>query len=386
MEYVQMTLTDWMEIKEKIRKDLQNVKHAFVRVGYNLRRIRDEEAYKAEGYTSLSEFAEKEYGLNASTVSRLIAINEKYSVDGYSEQLLPQYENFRQGSLTEMLALPDADMQMITPQTSREDIRELKRFNAAPEAEDVELEDVIKEFCRQNQTLINDLRTNTKTGDMDEKKIIDLINPSGSRTFKKGLYFISFTDSDIKVKKFGGTPQAISYTYFMGMIAMLAGYMEENIQPEEQKTEEQAIVSEEREKEIEKAKDRALPAAEHGEPNEESEADRGDGGGIGGDEESMGPGAPEAEGERAEPAGIEKEAEDESEEAQEETRTAEEEPEGGLAPAQIMPLPEETEAEKTVRKMMTLLKLIEEEIINGHYLSAEMRVDQLKTQLETMRK
>ena len=49
-------------------------------------------------------------------------------------------------------------------------------------------------------------------------------------------------------------------------------------------------------------------------------------------------------------------------------------------------MPEETEKEKTVRKMMTLLKLIEDEIINGHYLSAEMRVDQLKTQLETMRK
>ena len=70
--YEQMTLTEWMDIKEKIRKDMNSVKHAFVRIGYNLRRIRDDEMYKQDGYDNLADFAREELGIGASMVSRLI--------------------------------------------------------------------------------------------------------------------------------------------------------------------------------------------------------------------------------------------------------------------------------------------------------------------------
>lgn len=221
MAFEQMTLSDWMEIKEKIRKDLLNVKHAFVRVGYHLRRIRDEEMYKQDGYASIADFAKEEYGLEASTVSRLISINEKFSVDGYSEQLLPQYEDFKQASLTEMLALPASDLSMITPDTSREEIRDLKRFNKTASGTD-DFYQVVEEFCRQNRELINDLYT----GDLisaEEKDLAEAVNPSGSRTFKKGLYFVSFTDSAVKVKKFGGTPMDLTYKDFIGWIKLVIG-------------------------------------------------------------------------------------------------------------------------------------------------------------------
>ena len=33
MEYVQMTLNDWVEMKRKLRQELQGVKQSFVRIG-----------------------------------------------------------------------------------------------------------------------------------------------------------------------------------------------------------------------------------------------------------------------------------------------------------------------------------------------------------------
>lgn len=71
MEYVQMTLDDWVEMKRKLRQELQGVKQSFVRIGYALRKIDDQELYKQDGYKSIAEFAKEEYGLEPSTTSDL---------------------------------------------------------------------------------------------------------------------------------------------------------------------------------------------------------------------------------------------------------------------------------------------------------------------------
>ena len=242
MDYVQMTMDDWIEIKDRIRKELNNVKHSFVRVGYYLRKVRDEKLYLQDGYSSLTEFAKAEFNMGASFVSRMISINEKFSLEGYSEQMDPRFEDFRQGALTEMLALPDSDMEMVTPEMAREDIRELKRFNAqnaeaekeaaetgripenrVAEASQMEQEpsrpagdehgkllEVVEDVCRQNKELVRELYADTMLQETEERDLIDVINPSGSRIFKKGLYFISFMESDIKVKKFPQAPQSMT--------------------------------------------------------------------------------------------------------------------------------------------------------------------------------
>lgn len=255
MDYVQMTMDDWIEIKDRIRKELNNVKHSFVRVGYYLRKVRDEKLYLQDGYSSLTEFAKAEFNMGASFVSRMISINEKFSLEGYSEQMDPRFEDFRQGALTEMLALPDPDLEMVTPEMAREDIRELKRFNAqnaeaekeaaetghipenrVAEASQTEQEparpaedehgkllEVVEDFCRQNKELVRELYADTMLQETEERDLIDVINPSGSRIFKKGLYFISFMESDIKVKKFPQAPQSMTYQEFTGLIVEVMG-------------------------------------------------------------------------------------------------------------------------------------------------------------------
>lgn len=114
MDYVQMTLDDWMSLKKEIKEEFIKASTSFVRIGYLLRKAEDSEGYKNDGYDSLTEWAHDELGLTATYVSRFKAINAKYSEGGYSDHLLPEFVGYGSAKLGEMLALPDEDMQMLT--------------------------------------------------------------------------------------------------------------------------------------------------------------------------------------------------------------------------------------------------------------------------------
>ena len=46
MEYVQLTLDDWVQMKQKLKQELLGVKQSFVRIGYALRQIDDQKLYE----------------------------------------------------------------------------------------------------------------------------------------------------------------------------------------------------------------------------------------------------------------------------------------------------------------------------------------------------
>lgn len=216
MEYMQVTLDQWMDMKEQIKKDLIGVSESFVRIGYLLRKIEEEELYKQDGYKSIAEFAKAEYGLESSTVSRFININKKYSLDGNSDRLKPEFASLGSSKLGEMLSLPDSDLTMIEPAMTREGIRELKAFNkSTPEGrQDLLLIGLIEQFFEMNQEILNDLYSSEamEVGDLDE--MIEIVNPSGNRTFRKGFYMMMLYKDDIKVKKYGSEPFALSWVEF----------------------------------------------------------------------------------------------------------------------------------------------------------------------------
>lgn len=423
--YEQMTLTEWMDIKEKIRKDMNSVKHAFVRIGYNLRRIRDDEMYKQDGYDNLADFAREELGIGASMVSRLISINEKYSIDGYSETLLPQYENFKQASLVEMLSLPETDLQMVTPTMAREDIRELRRFNKAPEGPEDNLQEVVREFCRQNRELINELYQDTDLDQTEEKDLIEAINPSGNRIFKKGLFFLSFTDEEIKIKEFGGQPQAMTYKEFVSRIMYILGpdkgesmwercfgwpegdKAAEEPEKVEEKTEEKPAEQEKEEPfmnlpegeetENEAEEDQKGPEGDHapdGETGSEhgSDAEEGISAGevLAGDAEVSGGsgGYSAADGEKAEPETTETGAEKEAPQkviapAQFSTKTAEiRGTEGSEEEPKIVPDDHEKDLMEDIE---ITLKQLQTAIKEKKYLIAEMHLDALKVYIRKAR-
>ncbi len=208
MEYVQMTLDDWVQMKQKLRQELIGVKQSFVRIGYALRQIDDQRLYENDGYKSIAEFAKAEYGLEASTTSRFMSINREYSIDGYSEHLRPEYTDLGRSQLEEMLKLPDSDRQMIQPEASREDIRELKRFNKTEPAAGVadDTSQLIEKFFEENKDILNEVYSN----EFDEEtmnRFAEIVNPAGNRSFKKGLYFMMMYENRVTIKKFGDTPK-----------------------------------------------------------------------------------------------------------------------------------------------------------------------------------
>ena len=219
MEYVQMTLNDWIEIKHKLKMELQGVKQSFVRIGYLLRKIDDQKAYESDGYKSIAEFAKAEYGLEASTVSRFMSINREYSIDGYSEHLREEYLEMGRSQLEEMLKLPEQDRTMIQPEASREDIRELKRFNKTePEQGTADnLQNLVKQFFEVNTELLKELSASDAYATGEVEKMVEIVNPSGNKAFRKGLYFMMMYEENIKIKKYGQNPETMSWADFFSI-------------------------------------------------------------------------------------------------------------------------------------------------------------------------
>lgn len=232
MEYVQMTLNEWVEIKQKLRQELIGVKRSFVRIGYMLRQIDDQKGYVQDGYKSIAEFAQKELGLHPSTTTRFMEINREYSIDGYSERLREEYEDLSRSQLEEMLKLPEEDRAMIEPAASRESIRDLKRFNAAQPEQSVtdchqvdgegeradRLTDLIESFFHDHREELNALFSLPDLEGLTEEYIreaVEIINPSGNRSYRKGVFFAMMYENKIRIKQFGSTPRELSWAEFL---------------------------------------------------------------------------------------------------------------------------------------------------------------------------
>lgn len=216
MEYVQLTLDDWVQMKQKLKQELLGVKQSFVRIGYALRQIDDQKLYEQDGYKSIAEFAQAEYGLGPSITSRFMSINREYSVDGYSEHLRPEYADMGRSQLEEMLKLPESDRQMIRPETSREDIRELKRFNKSePDAEQADsIEKLVQKFYETNPETAKKLEQSVEYEEWNVEEMAEIVNPSGTKTFRMGLYFAAMYEQNIQIKQFGQTPWPMSWEEF----------------------------------------------------------------------------------------------------------------------------------------------------------------------------
>lgn len=120
-------ISTYEELKQSLGMEINNVQIGFVRIGYLLRVAQDTNILHDSGYRNMEEFAWNEFQLKKDAVSRFININKKYSVDGYSDKLRDEYLNFGVAKLSEMLTLPDGIVEVITPEHTREQIREIKR-------------------------------------------------------------------------------------------------------------------------------------------------------------------------------------------------------------------------------------------------------------------
>lgn len=70
------------QFKAALDKELLSAADHFVKIGYLLKQARDTTILYESGYPNLYEFAKAEYGIDKGTVSRYIAINDRFSVGG----------------------------------------------------------------------------------------------------------------------------------------------------------------------------------------------------------------------------------------------------------------------------------------------------------------
>lgn len=253
-KYVQMTINDWLALKGQLEAELRGAAAGFVRIGFLLRKIEESKGYENDGSKNLAEWAKDNYGLSATAVSRFMAINRKYSIDGYSERLKPEYIEYGSAKLSEMLALPDADLEMVSPEMKREDIREIKKFNkeaAKEEPADIEESNVkpapaiaeeaheeppaeppteqlpnllpehqwILEFFRENKEVMNDLYSSKAYAEGNVDGMKEIVNPSGARTYRHRMTMVSMMDARIMVKVFPKSPAPMSWGGFFQIAA-----------------------------------------------------------------------------------------------------------------------------------------------------------------------
>lgn len=181
------------QFKQEFDYEVRSHAEGYIRMGYLLRRAEDTDVLYGSGYKSVAEFAWNEYHLKDDVVSKMIAINKRYSEDGYSDRISEKYRGFGASLLAEMLTLSDAVIEALPDSTTRETIREVKHEIAEEskitpievmmeEPEPVELgsnlEKVLHKHYQDNSYGYRELHKAVKNG-MDRETAMHLLAPSG---------------------------------------------------------------------------------------------------------------------------------------------------------------------------------------------------------------
>lgn len=159
-----MTLTTLDEAREQISSSLKKIETGYiniakeaVRLGYVLRRVEETGMLYNSGYSTITELAEAEFGLNATAVTRFMQMNEKYSVGGNSEEMDERYIGFDKSKLQEMLGLPDYIIKCLEPSMTKAQIREV-----AKEVQEEQKITEIEKALEQPEERVITLDTNIK--------------------------------------------------------------------------------------------------------------------------------------------------------------------------------------------------------------------------------
>lgn len=228
---------NYREYKAALDRELNRTAEGFVRIGYLLKVARDTDILKESGYKSLAEFAQAEYSLDASQVSRFIAINDKYSTGGYGETLMDQYQGFGYAKLSLMLTMPEEVVNLISPAYSKSEMLEIKKeveeekkisdLEVMAERGDSRMESMselgkmVYQMGRENPEIYAELYAAAGRSDW-EKELHEVLAPAGENVISvrlqgTGRVMLSVKDAgaDVKlVKVRSNESTAYSWTEF----------------------------------------------------------------------------------------------------------------------------------------------------------------------------
>lgn len=131
----------YQEYKQELDAVLTRTAEDFVQIGYLLKVARDTNVLAESGYANVTDFAKAEYGIDKTQVSRFININDRFSENGYSDHLIPNYQGFGYAKLTLMLQIPDEINEALPPTLSKTEIQAVKdEVDAENKISDIEVE------------------------------------------------------------------------------------------------------------------------------------------------------------------------------------------------------------------------------------------------------
>ena len=214
----ELITSNYAEFKRELDTEIKREAEGFVKIGYLLRLARETDILKESEYANVNDFARKEYGLDASQVSRFISINERFSEGGYSERLEEKYEGFGVAKLSIMLQLPESINENLTPDYTKSEINAL-REEVKEEAKTTDIEIMmepktdnpftaaVKEMLKAESETVKMLKSIDWTA--YEKEYKDTIAPYGAiksvRLDGIGRVMLKFDESDtvklIKVRE-----------------------------------------------------------------------------------------------------------------------------------------------------------------------------------------
>lgn len=193
-----ITYSNYEEYKNTVNRVLNKTVEDFVTIGYLLKKGRDTDILEGSGYANVNEFAEAEYHLDASQVSRFIRINDKFAVNGYSDRLKEEYQGYGYAKLAIMLTLPDELTEELSPALSKTEIQAVKAEVEEEEKttdievilegekeEQEELDDLgkgLNQLFKDEPELFLQLYGQAKKG-MDLKAMQEILAPDGEKVY-----------------------------------------------------------------------------------------------------------------------------------------------------------------------------------------------------------
>lgn len=131
-----------------IYSDLNSIRTDYIRLGFHLSEFENQEYYKDFGFSTFSEFVEKNIPMDKGTVSRCINVFREFCEKrtDYSGTLISRsncldnkYKEYSYSQLCEMLSMTEETRQQIKPEMTVKQIREIKKAdkNVSREKENV---------------------------------------------------------------------------------------------------------------------------------------------------------------------------------------------------------------------------------------------------------
>lgn len=136
---VQKTVT-YRELKVAMDSEMSKAAESFVRIGYLFKMARDTDVLQGSGYATYLEFAEKEYNMDKSRVSRFINIHSRFADPEDPTKLCKQYQGFGYAKLVLMLDIPDTIIEELNPTFSKSEIQAVREeLTAESKVSDLEI-------------------------------------------------------------------------------------------------------------------------------------------------------------------------------------------------------------------------------------------------------